>query len=372
MLSLNLATKQEKLEAARIELRRIREEERKKRIFNPKKRQIGVDLNTLQKQIEENNKKQEEEHKLNELYIEYLRDAERVALAQEAKEKQERIKIEQEINKFRQNHQKPECRREFDLNDPEFLRKQLPLRVDDDDPRLGPSSAQRFDGEDLSDQKRLAVQREEMRASLEQQMMEKAMAEGQRKMAEEAYENAVITRDQRALELSGMEAECRKKLEQATWRFNRALYEQRRSQAEKLEKQRLEDDLKEICNALSSDMLTENPEVAQSNLGAHRKISYLYKGMTDEEKALYRKHQLEQIKERQMQKELEKEMDRQYYRYFTGVQTKIGVLDLEEEINKKKYAKTLEEENLRLAKEQQDYKKYKLTLIRYDKSNLNI
>lgn len=35
-------TKQERKEAVKIQLRRIREEERKKRIFNPRTRLIGV------------------------------------------------------------------------------------------------------------------------------------------------------------------------------------------------------------------------------------------------------------------------------------------------------------------------------------------
>lgn len=53
----------------------------------------------------------------------------------------------------------------------------------------------------------------------------------------------------------------------------------------------------EMYNILTSDMMTENPDVAQSNLGINRKIGYLYKGMTPEEKSAVRKMQLAQIEE---------------------------------------------------------------------------
>lgn len=53
----------------------------------------------------------------------------------------------------------------------------------------------------------------------------------------------------------------------------------------------------EIYNALTSDMLTENPEVAQSNLGLGRKVVHCYKGMTEEERRKVREEQLEQIEE---------------------------------------------------------------------------
>lgn len=39
--------------------------------------------------------------------------------------------------------------REWDLNDPDTLKKDRPAREGDDDPRCGPSSMQMFDGEDL-------------------------------------------------------------------------------------------------------------------------------------------------------------------------------------------------------------------------------
>lgn len=56
---------------------------------------------------------------------------------------QERRRINKEIEHFRRVHQRIEDRRDYDLYDPETLKKSLPSRVDDDDPSLGPASAQK-------------------------------------------------------------------------------------------------------------------------------------------------------------------------------------------------------------------------------------
>lgn len=53
----------------------------------------------------------------------------------------------------------------------------------------------------------------------------------------------------------------------------------------------------EMYNILTSDMMTENPDVSQSNLGINRQIGYLYKGMTPEQKLEVRKMQQAQIEE---------------------------------------------------------------------------
>lgn len=58
-----------------------------------------------------------------------------------------------------------------------------------------------------------------------------------------------------------------------------------------------DDCLAEMYNFMTSDLLTENPDVAQSNLGPNRKIGYMYKGMTEEEKQNVRDVQLAQIEE---------------------------------------------------------------------------
>ena len=71
--------------------------------------------------------------------------------------------LEKSLNQFRQEHQRPECRREFDLNDPDEKKKGIPARVSDDDPRCGISSMQKFLGEDLNGKERRKLQQEQNR-----------------------------------------------------------------------------------------------------------------------------------------------------------------------------------------------------------------
>ena len=76
------------------------------------------------------------------------------------------------LNEFRMLHQQPSSRREWDLYDPDALKKDRPARVSDDDPRCGISSLQKFDGEDLNNKARSKFMEEQRRLWAEQQMRE--------------------------------------------------------------------------------------------------------------------------------------------------------------------------------------------------------
>ena len=64
---------------------------------------------------------------------------------------------------FRKENQRFEDRREFDINDPDLILKDVPARVSDCDPRLTVSGMQRFDGEDLEYEERRKLQQEQRR-----------------------------------------------------------------------------------------------------------------------------------------------------------------------------------------------------------------
>ena len=75
-----------------------------------------------------------------------------------------------EIQSFRKAHQQSHQRRDFDLYDPNALRNDLPARTGDLDPRIGASSLQRFEGEDLAVSDRIALQKEQMRVWVNEQV----------------------------------------------------------------------------------------------------------------------------------------------------------------------------------------------------------
>lgn len=78
--------------------------------------------------------------------------------------------------------------------------------------------------------------------------------------------------------------------------FLKALQQQQRKAVEKQQEE--EDNLAEIYNVLTSDMLTENPDVANSCLGPGKKVAYLYRGMTPEELEQFRREQKIQAEEK--------------------------------------------------------------------------
>jgi hypothetical protein len=127
------------------------------------------------------------------------------------------------LNEFRMLHQQPDSRREFDLYDPDYLKKDKPARVSDDDPRCGLASLQKFEGEDLNGKARKAYQAEQTREWAEQQMREKDQANKNQKAADRLYELKMRELDQRAMDLANAEDACRKAIDRATADYNKAL-----------------------------------------------------------------------------------------------------------------------------------------------------
>lgn len=358
MLNFQFATERDRREAATLQRKRAQEEERKKRIFNPRQRLYGIDRDALGRQIEEKKLREAEEREIQRKFEAEQRRNDVVCIAMEAKEKEERKKIHQGINEFRMTFQKPEDRREFDLNDPNYLKKQLPARYRDDDPRCGISSAQKFEGEDLLSEDRDKIQREQFKTWLDQQMVEKEGAEKERKAAEGAYQAALVARDKRATELEQLEKECKKRLELAVLRYNKALSDERDMLKKQKNHEEMNDNTAEICNMMTSDMLTENPDVAQSCLGMNRRIGYMYKGMTPEEKKQVYAYQLKQIEDKKRQKSLEDRAEREFQDYVNGIQNTVAFMDKEELKKDRERMKELAEINRKMGIEQRNHKEY--------------
>lgn len=176
------------------------------------------------------------------------------------------------LNEFRSLHQQPDARREWDLQDPDSLKKDKPARVNDDDPRCGPASIQKFDGEDLNSQARRKYQQEQIREWSIQQQHEKNLARMQQNMANKLYDFKQMELDQRARELQQAEEECRRAINSAVKDYNEALQREidQRNAIKKMHEQ--DDNMTEIANAIFSDLLTENPDQAISSFGPHRVV----------------------------------------------------------------------------------------------------
>lgn len=313
MYKLQTVTKKDLQEASKIACRRNFEEERKQRIFNPRIRLIGVDRNALDEQVDEKTLRKQQE---NELHHNYDKELERrnIKLNDQLNDlANERFQLQCEINEFRNQYQRKEHSREFDLNDPNYVRNSLPARISDTDSRLSLSGAQIFMGEDLVSIERKRQQQLQQKAWIKQQIQEREQARVDFEKANRLLEAAMNRRDARIKEIDDADRQLRRQIKHNTAQYNIAMA--REQQAKRMQKKQEdeEDNLAEIINNITSDMLTEDKDTgATSQFGVGRKNVAQYRGMTDDEIKEIRNEQLQQINEMQQQKLQVAEKDKQF------------------------------------------------------------
>lgn len=345
-------------EASAIERRRNQEEQRKSRIFNAKTRLIGIDLQGLE--VQNNDRKQMEEMECQRAEA-YAKDAirnDKISQMLEARQNHDNVELNKALNEFRELHQQPSNRREFDLYDPEYLLKDKPARVSDDDPRLGPSSLQKFDGEDLNNKARTKFQQEQLREWSEAQKRERDQAEANQKKADRLYELKMKELDQRAMELQAAEEDCRRAIDQATKDYNAAQARENDARQNLKKQQELDDNATELANHIYGDVLTENPAVAQSAFGPHRVIPDRWKGMSPEQVADIRRTQDIQRKENERKRQEEALRDAEYERQSAANARAGMLLEREKDRRERDLKNQLAGENKRLSNEQNSHKDY--------------
>lgn len=315
---------------------------------------------TLEKQILEKNKRTNAQIECDKRYEEQEQLQKRLLIAKERELEKEKRIVDSDLNFYRCRYQRKDQRREFDLNDPNFLKKGTPARVADVDILLGVSSAQIFNGEDLNRSDRQKRQREQQRAWLDQQVMERKQAEDARKKADDIYMESVWCRDKHLEEMAKSDHLMRNQIIQKIRQFNINLAKQKADNRLRDKQETFEDDMAEIYNMLSSDLLTENPDVAQSRTNPNKKIAFMYRGMTPDETRVFRKGQEQQLVD-MMQRKTEAElMDKQWEQYAINMDR--ALIHKEIDMNRK-YKEALDDlvkENQRLASEQDEARRIAL------------
>merc|ERR1711939_857141 len=170
-----------------VERRREAEEERKARLLDPKARMIGIDVNALNKQVEEKRMQQAlEEEKAAEAERQAALVAERGMLLERQVELQRRQKSCDDAA-YNHAYQRKQFRREYDLSNPDMLKNDLPIRIGDEDPRHGVASVQVLHGEDPGYAQRTATQKKQMRDWNIAQMQEKEAGRQQAAQADRVF-----------------------------------------------------------------------------------------------------------------------------------------------------------------------------------------
>ncbi|XP_002735247.1 RIB43A-like with coiled-coils protein 2 [Saccoglossus kowalevskii] len=345
-------------EAAAIERRRDLEIQRQNRIFNAKVRTIGVDLKALEEQTKDRQIQEGREKMREDAFAADMVRNDKIAELLTRRQEQDIRNLNMALNDFRKMQQQPESRREWDLNDPDAKLKDKPARVSDDDPRCGTSGLQKFDGEDLNNKARQKLMQEQLREWSKKQAQEKKAAEARQKEADRLYELKARELDQRALELAKAEEECRRNINLATKDYNKALADERSEKERLAKEQELDDNFTEISNHIYGDVLTENPDVAQSAFGPHRVITDRWKGMSPEDLEEIRRIQELQRQERKRLEDDKKSRDAEWEKQRLADARAGELMERQQDRMRKELDKQQVEQNAKLAAEQQAHQEF--------------
>jgi len=348
----------DRTEAAKRERAKQWEEERRPRIFNARQRLLGVDLEALNRQVEEKKALKQQERDQENAFVKKIISDNNIADQFKRIVSENKRKTMQDVIKFREVFQKKEDSREFDLNDPNALRNSLPCRLLDDDPRISISSVQRFEGEDGVAKARKKVQMEQQQSWLMQQMAERRRQEKDKEAGDRLYFDSLKAQEDRAIHMENQYAKLRREMDVATFQFNQSLAIEKAAN-DRMERLRLfEDNKQEVYNSVNSDFLTENPDVAQSSLGINKMIGSCYKGMTKEQKEEIKKVQMKQIEEIKNKRKEEADNVKYWEDMSNTIARKKYVEEMKMEAERKERLKKMLDENKRLMEEQRAHKEY--------------
>lgn len=217
---------------------------------------------------------------------------------------------------------------------------------------------QKFDGEDLNNKARQKLMQEQMREWSKKQAREKKAAEDRQKEADRLYELKAREHDQRAMELALAEAECRRNINLAVKDYNKALDAERKEKERLSHEQELDDNFTEISNHIYGDILTENPDVAQSAFGPHRVVPDRWKGMSPEQLEEIRRIQLLQMQEKKRMEDDEKARDKEWESQRLANARAGELMERQQDRMRKGLDRQQVDQNAKLAAEQQANQEY--------------
>lgn len=294
--------------------------ERLKRVLDAKYRTIGIDADALAKQTAEK-KEREAAEKARDAAYDQLSNyyADQVQLQQQEADRLAKAKKD-DLERFRQENQLKFTRKEWDLNRPDGKLIDTAARVGDDDPRLGPASLQKFDGEDLSAGDRKAAQHDQAKSWWEEQAAQKAALKAAEAEAEAAHAELVKYQDSMQMDAHAQEAALRRAMDASTMATNMRLAEEKRARERHARDSELAASNAEMNATMTDPMMTEDPNQAASALSAYRVRKDHFKGMSEAEKRAVNDTQLAQMEEARAKRAAEAAEEAAYARTQSDIQ----------------------------------------------------
>ncbi|KAI5095591.1 RIB43A-like with coiled-coils protein 1, partial [Silurus meridionalis] len=333
-----------------VERRRAAEAERRQRIFNPRKRVIGLDVQVLEQQVAERRQREEAERQQQMAYDALSISMDVNAMEQQIEEEKRRKELEQELVQYWAMYQRSEDSRDADLNSKH------------QGGSLGPTSMPGFQGEGVEENKRKKYQMAQNEQILRAQREEREKEQKRQKQKELLMGLELIEQDLNAVHLDALEEDCRKTALIALKSYNQAQAKERQEQ-ERQNKQKCEGmEMAEILQMVNSDLLTECPEAAvKEGVGsaeAPRVLTDRWKGMSSEQLSAIYRQRAEQCADRERRRQQEKQSKLAW-----DLQTLEMVRQQAEEVRRMRELERdrraqLSQYNQQLAREQQAHQQY--------------
>jgi len=317
-----------------------------------------VDVNALDQQVQEKKAREaaEAENTLRYADLANYFDNQVCHLVQ-----QKRLK-EQEIAKgyhnFHVEQQKRHASREWDLNDPEKLKTEVPPRMGDTP--LGPSSLQVFDGEDPRAGARQALQLKQQAEWHKAQCDEKQAAQELEKLEQKELAVTLENQERVMMDVSRDERDLRRAKAIETAKANLALAKEKRDREANEKSRTLAANEAEIRSVQGSNMMTENPGVGVNAGQPHRYRTDHWKGMSQSQLDNISQFQSLQVQENQARRQAEQHEDAQEAQFQAAVVGQLTVnqhnkgvairqknLEVKSYLETQKQEKTLRDEQIR-------------------------
>ncbi|XP_066105377.1 RIB43A-like with coiled-coils protein 1 isoform X1 [Saccopteryx bilineata] len=350
-------------EMAAIEARRNREKERQKRFFDVRTRVMGVDVEALDRQVEERKLREATEKSKEAVYGTNQLKYDVVAQMLEREEAERARRLSRKVQDFREQKQQLKHGHDFDLWEQNHLWNEFPAHPGNNNPYCGPSSLQCFSEEYLDRAACLRMEQERFRYSLEKQMQEKQQARAEEMHADELSNQLRLAADMQAAQMARLEESCRKAIKCAIANANRAKAAEVAERKRRERQWEQEANISEIQEQIKSDLLTENPQASQSSVDPHRVQPQCWKGMTPEQRTAINKAQEAQRHEKKAQRQAEQELDAKWGSQ--AISLAQATMELEEQERElcAEFQRGLGSFNQELANEQSTHQNYLNSMI---------
>lgn len=340
--------------AREVVRRRQADLERRARIFDAKRRTIGLDKETLDKQVQENKDKRNMDKAMDRMGDRNMVQLDKQLKLLEIEKQRARRDREIHCKEHSLTHHHFEARDTFDLNDPQAKRKGVPARVGDDDARLGPSSMQKFGGEDLMRHERKRQQALAQVSFIEQQKFEKAMIA---KQPDDGFMLQVEEITALRNEIEENEASLRKEMQRKQYMENvqQAAENEERRKNEMLGNMEAND--REL-NFHGTDHFLN--ECGPSHYNS-RVIRAQYKGSTRDERMEVAQQQRNQVYEKELLKAADDHGNRQFANQVEMTRKQLVAMERDKQRRRREMREQMAQDNLQIRNEQKA--KSKQTLL---------